>query len=375
LAEKKTLSAKEVVADIRAGATDEFLIAKYGISQKGLQNLFQKLLTANLITQADLDSRVSVEKAKVVVNEEDGAKPPRPIEDGPVLKPSTSISQQSRAASTDPEKPSKQPDPPITKGHRKERRIFKWIIIGAVLVGVITIPALILPITALLGLFIDFAVNVGVWLLICCLVAFIIAKIRKAETTNTYFQKAAWVALIIAVLATIPSITKTFQMFGRQPASSAQLTDQQARRFQEIIKGAMSNPSYLTPSVRQEFREMLTKMGGTPEQIQHLREKMTGLVTTYQPLFWQDALIAFQTGKPHKSQRREDYEKRIIAKGLVSTERINNNNILMSKIAARESLPWQGQQVVLDEDAIRGILDNVQETAARIDRLFSSAGK
>ena len=41
-----------------------------------------------------------------------------------------------------------------------------------------------------------------------------------------------------------------------------------------------------------------------------------------------------------------------MAKGLLSTERIDKNNMLISKIAAKESIPWQGQQVVLDEHAI-----------------------
>ena len=95
----------------------------------------------------------------------------------------------------------------------------------------------------------------------------------------------------------------------------------------------------------------------------------------YQPLFWQDALIAVQTGKPHKSQQREDCEKRLMAKGLLSTERIDKNNMLISKIAAKESIPWQGQQVVLDEHAILGVLNNLQDTVRRIDELFSPPGE
>jgi hypothetical protein len=53
----RQISAKEVVADIRAGATDEFLMKKYGMSEKGLQSLFQKLITAKAISSADLDGR------------------------------------------------------------------------------------------------------------------------------------------------------------------------------------------------------------------------------------------------------------------------------------------------------------------------------
>ena len=63
--QKKTLSAKEVVLDVRAGATDEFLMKKYSISEKGLQSLFQKLVTATAITQADLDRR-NVEQVEII---------------------------------------------------------------------------------------------------------------------------------------------------------------------------------------------------------------------------------------------------------------------------------------------------------------------
>lgn len=45
--EKRTVSAKEVVADIRAGASDDLLMSKYGLSEKGLQSVLNKLLCQN----------------------------------------------------------------------------------------------------------------------------------------------------------------------------------------------------------------------------------------------------------------------------------------------------------------------------------------
>lgn len=65
MAEKKTISAKEVVADIKAGMSNEQLMAKYGLSARGLQTLFDKLLKAGLITQAVLDQRrVALDQAE-----------------------------------------------------------------------------------------------------------------------------------------------------------------------------------------------------------------------------------------------------------------------------------------------------------------------
>ncbi len=73
--QKKTLSAKQVVADIREGATDEFLMKKYGVSEKGLQSLFQKLITAKILTQAMLDDRNP--EVEVIIDTPTTPPPPR----------------------------------------------------------------------------------------------------------------------------------------------------------------------------------------------------------------------------------------------------------------------------------------------------------
>jgi hypothetical protein len=57
MAEKKTISAREVVADIKVGMTDEQLMAKHLLSTKGLQSLKNKLLAAGLLTQTQLEGK------------------------------------------------------------------------------------------------------------------------------------------------------------------------------------------------------------------------------------------------------------------------------------------------------------------------------
>ncbi|MFC1835064.1 hypothetical protein ACFL2Q_10050 [Thermodesulfobacteriota bacterium] len=51
----KEVSARDVLADIKAGSTEDELMSKYKISAKGLQHLFEQLLDAGLITEADLE--------------------------------------------------------------------------------------------------------------------------------------------------------------------------------------------------------------------------------------------------------------------------------------------------------------------------------
>lgn len=55
----------EVVRDIKAGMSDSDLMTKYQLSARGLQHLFERLIAAELITQADLDKRVTTMEATV----------------------------------------------------------------------------------------------------------------------------------------------------------------------------------------------------------------------------------------------------------------------------------------------------------------------
>jgi hypothetical protein len=54
---KPKINARAVVDQINAGMTDHQLMEKHGLSGKGLQNLFAKLMEAGLLTQSDLDRR------------------------------------------------------------------------------------------------------------------------------------------------------------------------------------------------------------------------------------------------------------------------------------------------------------------------------
>ncbi len=45
----KTINAKEFLADIKTGMNNSALIRKYGLSEKGLQSLFRKLLDAGAL--------------------------------------------------------------------------------------------------------------------------------------------------------------------------------------------------------------------------------------------------------------------------------------------------------------------------------------
>jgi uncharacterized Zn finger protein (UPF0148 family)/uncharacterized protein (DUF433 family) len=61
---KPVIKAQEIVKDIRAGMDDSALMRKYGLSAKGLQWSFEKLVKAGIFTQQDLEKRArSTEEA------------------------------------------------------------------------------------------------------------------------------------------------------------------------------------------------------------------------------------------------------------------------------------------------------------------------
>jgi hypothetical protein len=77
LEEKAIVNAEEAVRGIRSGMSDEALMEKYEISQKGLQSLFRKLVAAGAIEQSVLDGRRgSLHRPSWIISVRN---PPRPV--------------------------------------------------------------------------------------------------------------------------------------------------------------------------------------------------------------------------------------------------------------------------------------------------------
>lgn len=63
--EKRKITARDVLKDIRAGADDATLMKRYKLSAQGLQSVFNKMLKAGVVTQNELDDRVPVSERTV----------------------------------------------------------------------------------------------------------------------------------------------------------------------------------------------------------------------------------------------------------------------------------------------------------------------
>ena len=68
---KPRIKARDAVRDIRSGMTDSGLMEKYGLSAKGLQSLFLKLLEAKAITHAEMNQRRAIYHDKTLVQQID----------------------------------------------------------------------------------------------------------------------------------------------------------------------------------------------------------------------------------------------------------------------------------------------------------------
>lgn len=65
---KRKIDAREVLKDIKSAMSDSDLMEKYSLSARGLQSLFQKLQSANLITQEDLNDRTPLTERTVTLD-------------------------------------------------------------------------------------------------------------------------------------------------------------------------------------------------------------------------------------------------------------------------------------------------------------------
>jgi len=174
-------------------------------------------------------------------------------------------------------------------------------------------------------------------------------------------------AVAIMMLGGVPGWAQT----GAPPPQLKGLSAQDVARFKQIVAGVIQNPSYLTPAVHGEFWRILARTGAKPAQMNAVRESMTGLLTVYYPVFWQDALMSLRSRQPHKSPQRLQYENRLLAQRLITQNMVRTNDSLMANIASGKPIVVQGKSMSINEPAIQASLRNFQETARRVDRLFT----
>lgn len=101
MAEKIVVSAKEVLSDLRAGISDAQLMAKYGLSEKGLRSMFAKLEAKKVVSAEDLTRRASARQPAVELDVTPVTKP-APVARSSKVVPVASEAPVTRVAASIP---------------------------------------------------------------------------------------------------------------------------------------------------------------------------------------------------------------------------------------------------------------------------------
>lgn len=184
-------------------------------------------------------------------------------------------------------------------------------------------------------------------------------------------MKAAWTALIVAAICFSWATGDALAQNRAPLPQKRSVSPHDTARLKHIIQGVIRDPNFLTPSIHTEFWQILKKTGASSKQVRALQEAMTGKLSVYYPLYWQDALTSLRNGRPYKSAQRQDYENKMLRRGMISKKELKTNNSLIAQIAAGKPISRQGKKIVVNEKAIQASLGRVRETAKRIERLFS----
>lgn len=63
--DKRRITAREIIKDIRAGATDAELMEKYTLSAQGLKSVFDKMIHAGVLSPTEIEDRVPMSERTV----------------------------------------------------------------------------------------------------------------------------------------------------------------------------------------------------------------------------------------------------------------------------------------------------------------------
>ena len=137
-----------------------------------------------------------------------------------------------------------------------------------------------------------------------------------------------------------------------------------------IISKCVNPTDTLTKEYHNIFWSIVNNNGGKPENILGIGSKKDRIqflhqtAIGYQKTFFEDALISLKTGKPFTSNKRLEYNKEIRK---INNERYIKNNELMSNIAKKIPVPYNGQEIVFTEELVLNVLKNLDSAFSLIE--------
>jgi len=202
-----------------------------------------------------------------------------------------------------------------------------------------------------------FFIWVGVW---------IYRKIKKSVAPFPS-KKAAIFAIALSLL---PAISISFRDAKRPQVMSLNFSAQDKSRVNDILMEVLRSEGPISPELKAEFHSIVQRYRVPASTMRAEMELMIGPMTTYYKEFWEDARLAVKEGRAFKSLERSSIEEKFLSSGAIHKWRIEENDRTIEKIANKQPIGIQGQQVILSEDDIVETLNNVDDQINRLQDLY-----
>jgi hypothetical protein len=137
------------------------------------------------------------------------------------------------------------------------------------------------------------------------------------------------------------------------------LSTQDAQTIKTILKFSIASMDTVSEEMYADFWKVVKKNGGNPNDINEIGPKetikkfMSETAISYQRAFYEDAMISVRTGKPFESKKRKVLSTKL------EKDRMEKNELLMINIANKTPIPYNNEEIVLDEEIIKRILENL----------------
>lgn len=210
------------------------------------------------------------------------------------------------------------------------------------------------------------------WFVVVYVVMALVSTRPFATWNHKKYMSIITVISVVAALTELSKEVKEENSKITKANPEARLSVDEELRVRDIIKGVLQDPDFITPEIHSEFWGYLNKDGvATDLFLAEQKELLTGIILKQQKYFYEDAICAVTSGKPTKSVKREQYEKALLAKGIITESRVNQNEEIIRKIAEMQPISVDGNEIIMTEDILKTVLGSLDATSRRVDHLFT----
>lgn len=152
---------------------------------------------------------------------------------------------------------------------------------------------------------------------------------------------------------------------------SKHLRPSERQRVFLILEGVIERLEYPTPVLRGEFHDLLAKAKlAEPELASTLKQLLISGTVGYPRHVYQDALQSIEAKSPTRSSARTLYETKLINLGMISPQRLEENEHFLSKLASLAGDLPEGQEKKTLLFSLQSALQRLEVVEKRIELLF-----